>query len=86
MDAVGWVQVDLFARGRGSVGILQHLVNIRRAEKLAGVAVFLHAARVADVGVVNHQVRGLIFFVAGAGVVEVGQLVEGQFFVALGQA
>ena len=47
----------------GCVGVVDHLVDIGRAEELAGVAEFLHAARVADVGVVNDQVRGLIFFV-----------------------
>ena len=35
-----------------------------------------------NIGVVNHQMRGLVFFMLGAGVVEIGQLVEGQFTVA----
>ena len=51
-----------------------------------GLAVFLHAARVADVRVVDDQVRRLVFFVLRAGVIEVGELVEGQLAVALGRA
>ena len=47
-------------------------------------AEFLHAAGVADVGVVDDQVRGLVFLVLGAGVIEVGELVEGQLAVAFG--
>ena len=53
---------------------------------LAGAAEFFYAARVADVGVLNDQVRRLVFFVLGAGVVEVGELVEGKLAVALGGA
>ena len=50
--------------GRGAV--VQHLVDIRRTKILAGTAVFHDATLVANVGVVNDQVRGLIFFVLGA--------------------
>ena len=80
VDAIRWIQADAFAVGLRAV--VHHLVNIRRTEILARVAEFFHAARVADIGVVNDQVRGLVFFVLGAGVVEVGELVEGQLAIA----
>src|ERR1035437_526345 len=54
VDAVGRVQADALAIGLA--WIFDHLVDIRRAEILAGAAEFLHAARVADVRVVNDQV------------------------------
>ena len=70
----------------GCVGVVDHLVDIGRAEILARIAEFFYAARVADVGIVNDQVRRLVFFVLGAGVVEVGELVEGQLAIAFGGA
>lgn len=74
MDAVGEVHVNLFAAWY--VGGFDHFVDLRRAEVLAGVAILDCAARVADVGVVNDQMNGLIFFVLGAGMIDVGELVE----------
>ncbi len=67
-------------------GVVHHLVDICGTEILARAAEFFYAARVADIGVVNDQVRGLVFFVLGAGVIEVGELVEGQLAVAFGRA
>src|ERR1022692_3213021 len=84
VDAIGRVQADALAVGLGR--IVDHFVDIGGAEILAGTAEFLHAARVANTRVVDNQVRGLVFFVLGAGVVEVGELVEGKFAVALGGA
>ena len=84
MHAVRWVQADALAIRLRRV--VQHLVNIGRTEVLAGAAEFFYAALVADVGVVNDEVRGLIFFVLRAGVVEIGQLVESEFAVALCRA
>ena len=69
----------------GLRGVVDHLVHVGRTEILARAAEFFHAARVADVGVVNDQVRGLVFFVLGAGVIEVGELVERQLAIALGR-
>ena len=66
--------------------VVDHFVDVRRAEILAGAAEFLHAARVADIRVVNDQMRGLIFFVLRPGVVEIGEFVECQLAVALGRA
>src|SRR5664279_1218921 len=84
MHAVRSVQMDLQSAGR--VRGFDHLVNVGRAKVLAGVAVLFHAALVADVGVVDHEVRRLVFFMLRAGVIHVGQLVEGELAVALGGA
>src|SRR5882762_8985914 len=88
VDAVGGVQADVFgadsARRRG--GIIDHFVDVGGAEVGAGVAEFFGAARVADVGVLDDEVRWLVFLVLGAGVVEVGELVEGELAVAFGVA
>src|SRR5581483_10026556 len=43
---------------------------------------FADTARLADIRIVNNQMRGLIFFVLGAGVIKVSQLVEGKFPIA----
>ena len=68
----------------GAAGVLHHFVDVGGTEILARVAEFLHAAFIADIRVVDDEVRGLIFLVLGAGVVEVGELVEGQLAVAFG--
>src|SRR6185437_415689 len=80
VDAIRRVQADALAVGLS--GVVHHFVNIRRAEILARVAEFLHAASIADIGLVNDQVRWLVLFVLGAGVIEVGELVESQLAVA----
>ncbi len=82
MHAVRGVQANALAVGLG--GVIDHLVDIRGTEILARVAIFFHAAGVANVCVVNDQVRRLIFFVLGARVVEVGELVESKFAIAFG--
>ena len=81
MHAVRWVQADALAIRLRRV--VQHLVNIGRTEVLAGAAEFFYAALVADIRVVNDEVRGLIFFMLRARVVEIGQFVESEFAVAL---
>ena len=81
MHTVRWVQADAFAIRLRRV--VQHLVNIGRTEVLAGAAEFFYAALVADIRVMNDEVRGLIFFVLRARVVEIGQLVESKLAVAL---
>ena len=60
---------------------LLHHVNRSRAKILAGIAVLHRAALVADVGVGNEQVAGLILFILCARVVNVRELVEGQLAV-----
>ena len=58
-----------------------HFVHGGRAKILAGIAVLHRAALVADVGVGNEQVAGLILFILCARVVNVRELVEGQLAV-----
>ena len=81
MDAVRSIQVNLL-RGRNISG-LHHFVDVGGAEMLAGIAEFGDTARVADIRIVNHQVRRLIFLMAGPRVIEVRQLVEGELAIAL---
>ncbi len=84
MHAVRGVQANALAVWLR--GVIDHFVDIRGTEILARVAIFFHAAGVANICVVNDQVRGLILFVLGAGVVEVGEFVESKFAVAFGGA
>ena len=81
MHAVRRVQMDFLSLR--CVGRLDHLVHICRAEVLARTAVLLNTTRVADVGVVNYEMRRLILFVLRSRVIEVGQLVERQLAIAL---
>src|SRR5580704_13621233 len=74
------VQAD--ALSVGLRGVVDHLVDIGWTEILARAAEFFYAARVADVSIVNDEMGWLVLFVLGAGVVEVGELVEGQLAVA----
>ena len=78
MHTVGRVQPQLFA----PFGF-DHLIDRRGTKILARVAVLGYAAVGANVSILDQQVDGLIFFVAGAGVVDVGHLVEGQRAVGL---
>src|SRR5882724_1163257 len=55
-----------------------HLVDGRGAEMPAGVVVLLAAAGLADRSVGDMQMRRLVLLVLGAGVEDVGHLVEGQ--------
>src|SRR5271165_741928 len=79
VDAVGGVQADALAVWLACV--VDHFVDVSGTEILAGAAEFFHAARVADIGIVDNQMRGLVFFVLGARVVEVSEFVEGEFAV-----
>ena len=72
MHAVREVDAQLLELAGGLVA-LDH-VDTRRAEFLAGVAVFLGAAFA--IAGVDLQVAGLLFLVARARVVDVGQLVK----------
>ena len=78
MHTVGRVQPQLFA----PFGF-DHLIDRRRTKILARVAVLGYAAVGANVSILDQQVDGLVFLVAGAGVVDVGHLVEGQRAVGL---
>src|SRR5882672_1960056 len=80
VNAIRRVQANALRVGLS--GVVNHFVDIGRAEILARVTEFFYAPRIADVGVVNDQVRGLVLFVLGAGVIEVGKLVESQLAIA----
>ena len=75
MHAVRWIQTDAFSIRLRRV--IDHLVHVSWTEILARAAEFFYAARVANVGVVNDQVRGLVLFMLGAGMIEIGELVKG---------
>src|SRR5207237_4692077 len=81
VHAIGRIQADTFAVR--STRVVQHFVNVRRTEMLAWTTEFFDAAAVAHIGVANHQVRGLVFFMPGAGMIEVGKFVECKFAIAL---
>ena len=83
MHTVGRVQADTLAVWL--LGVLDQFVDVCGTEILAGTAEFLDAPLVADVGILDDQMRRLIFFVFGAGVVEVGELVDHELAVALGR-
>jgi len=51
---------------------------------LARTAELAHAARLADVRVVNDEVGRLVLLVLCAGMVEVGELIECDFTIAFG--
>src|ERR1700722_2015533 len=82
VDAIRWVQADAFAVGLARV--VDHFVDVRRTEILARAAEFFHTPRVADVRVVDYQMRRLVFFMLGTGVIEIGKFVEREFAVAFG--
>ena len=84
MHAVRGIEVDFQAAGR--VLRLHHFVDVCRAEILARIAELGDAAFVADRSVVNDQVCGLVFFVLRARVIQIGQLIEGEFAIAFGGA
>ena len=75
MDAIGGIQADALAVRLAR--ILHHFVNVRGTEFLARAAEFFHAARIADVRILDDKVRRLVFFVLGSGVIEVRELVKG---------
>ena len=60
-----------------------HFVDRRGTKILAGIAEFAHAAVAANVRVEDDQVARLVFVVARAGMIDVGQAVERELAVAL---
>ncbi len=82
--AVRWIQADALAVWRR--GIVEHLVHIRWTEVLARTAVLADTARLTNIGVLDDQVRGLVFLMLRARVIEIGKLVERQPAIALGRA
>ena len=68
----------------GGIRSLDHLVDVGRTEVLAWVTELSHATFVADVNVMDDQVGGLVFFVFGTGIIDVGKLVKRELAVSLG--
>src|SRR6266446_7103944 len=64
VNAVGGVEADALALGRSRV--VQHFVDICRTEILARAAELFHATLIADVCVVDNQMRRLILFMLRA--------------------
>ena len=56
--------MDYFSFRRA--GVLFHLINVGRAEILAGIAELRDAAGIADVSVMDDQVRGLVLEADGS--------------------
>ena len=84
MHAIRWIQADALAVG---LQLSHPPFRKRWPDRISGMGCrILLRSVVADVGVVNDQVRRLIFLVLGARVIEVGQLVEGQFAIAFRRA
>ena len=75
MNAVGGID---FQTRAGTLRAGFHLVNRRRAEILARVAVFHRTALVTDIEVGDLQVARLIFVVMGARMKDVRNFIEGQ--------
>ena len=80
MHAIRSVDLEPFPRPSGD---LLHFINRRRTEVLAGIPVLGRAAVVANVEVGDFQMARLVFLVMGAGVIDVGELVEGEPAVGL---
>src|SRR2546426_2471938 len=84
VHAVRWIQAD--ALSVGLRGVINHFINIRWTEVLARAAKFFNAALIANVGVLDDQMRGLIFFMLRTRVIKIGELVDGELAVAFGVA
>ncbi len=79
MYAVRWIQTDALAVGLARV--VDHFVDVGWTEILARAAVFLHALCIADIRIVDDEMRRLVLFVLRAGVIKIGQLVEREFAI-----
>ena len=79
VDAVGGInlQTKLPVSGRS------HFVNGSGTEELAGVAVFCRTSWMANIAVEDNQVDWLVFIVIGSRVINIGQLVKGEFAVVI---
>ena len=81
MNAVGGIELKPLPHS----SVVHHLVDIGRAESLAGIAVFLSTAVMANVEIANEKVGWLVFFMLSARKVNVRDLVERQLSVRLEQ-
>src|SRR3954453_5353678 len=64
MHTIRGIQADALAIWRRR--IIEHFVNIPRAESLTRASIFNNAPRFANIGIVNDQVGGLVFFMLRA--------------------
>ena len=83
MHAVGGIDLEASAP---AVLAGNDLVHVGRTETLAGTSELLRTTLLADPGVGNPQVRGLVLLVSGSGKIDVGELVEGGLPVCLQRA
>ena len=67
---------------RWANGFLDHFIDGRWTEVLTGIAVLDDTFCGTDVGVGNVKMAGLVFFVAGSGMVDVGEPIESELAIA----
>ena len=79
MNAIGGVNFQFEL----AVGILGHFVDGRWAKILARIAVLYDALRGANIQIAHDKVAGLIFLVAGAGMIDIGEPVKSEFAITL---
>ena len=84
MNAIGRIQADTLTIRLAC--IVDHLINIRWTEILARAAEFFDAACIANVCVVNYQMRWLILFMLGPRVIKIGELIERELAIAFDRA
>ena len=77
MDAVGCVNLQ-----SGLAFFRHHFVDRCGTKVLAGIGVLAHAAITANIRIEDDEMAGLIFFMARAGVIDVGEAIEGELTVA----
>ena len=72
VDAVGRIDLQF-----GLAFLRYHFVNRRGTKILAGISIFADATIAANIWFKDNKVAGLIFFVACAGMIDVGEAIEG---------
>ena len=78
VDTVGRVDLQL-----GLASVAHHFIHRRGAKILAGIPEFAHAAVPANIRIGDDQVAGLVFIVARAGMIYVGEAIEGELAITL---
>ena len=78
-----WTQFAALIFNFGAPFSVDHLVDGRGTKILAGIAEFADAAVAANIRLEHDEMARLVFFVARAGVIDVGEAVEGEHAVAL---
>src|SRR5215470_17848953 len=81
MNAVGEVDLEM-----PSLAVVRHLINRRGTEELTRITVLLRTSRMTDIRLQDVQVTRLILVMCGAGIVNVGQLIESKFAIERGLA